>query len=136
MRTTRTAIPEELKKKVVQEYLSTDVTQRELYERYQLRGKNINAWILKFGKKSRSENPVDPKSMKKKRKSDAPESGQSSNHTPIDELERLKQENAALQAALDYERLRSEALDTMINLAEEHFHIPIRKKSGAKQSKQ
>ena len=34
---------------------------------------------------------------------------------------------------LEWEKLRSEALDTMINIAEKDLNIPIRKKPGAQQ---
>jgi transposase-like protein len=53
--------------------------------------------------------------------------------TPEERLKELEAENKRLQKALELERLRSKAFDTMINLAEETFNIPIRKKSGIKQ---
>ena len=37
-----------------------------------------------------------------------------------------------LEQQLDYEQLRTLALDTMIDIAERDLKIPIRKKSGAK----
>ena len=37
------------------------------------------------------------------------------------------------EKALELEKLRAKAYDTMINVAEETFNIPIRKKSGTKQ---
>ncbi len=45
----------------------------------------------------------------------------------------LEMENKRLQQALELEKLRSKAFDTMIDVAEETFNIPIRKKSGTKQ---
>ena len=39
-----------------------------------------------------------------------------------------------LEKALEYEKLRSLALDTMIDVAEQNLKISIRKKPGAKQS--
>lgn len=50
-----------------------------------------------------------------------------------DELKALKAENKRLQEALWLEKLRSKAFDTMIDVAEENFNIPIRKKAGIKQ---
>ena len=38
-----------------------------------------------------------------------------------------------LRKALELEKLRSKAFSTMIDLAEETFNIPVRKKSGTKQ---
>lgn len=52
--------------------------------------------------------------------------------TPEEKLQELEAENKRLQKALELEKLRSKAYDSMINLAEETFNIPIRKKSGTK----
>ena len=49
----------------------------------------------------------------------------------MSELE-MQEEISRLREALDLERLRSEAYDEMIKLAETRFNIPIRKKSGTK----
>ena len=38
-----------------------------------------------------------------------------------------------LEKALEYEKLRSLAYSTMIDIAEKEFNIPIRKKPGTKQ---
>ena len=45
-------------------------------------------------------------------------------------LRAAQAENKRLQEALELEKLRSRAYDTMIDLAEKSFNIPIRKKSG------
>jgi hypothetical protein len=50
-------------------------------------------------------------------------------------VELLQKQIAALQAAYEDEHLRSEAMSTMIDIAEKEFKIEIRKKSGAKQLK-
>ena len=39
-----------------------------------------------------------------------------------------------LEKQLEWEKLRSKALDTMINIAEKQLDIDIRKKPGTKQS--
>ena len=58
---------------------------------------------------------------------------------PKSEEQRLKEEIASLKAELrsvrkelDYQTIRGEALDEMINIAERNFNISIRKKAGAK----
>jgi septal ring factor EnvC (AmiA/AmiB activator) len=48
-------------------------------------------------------------------------------------LKEMKAENKRLQEALELEKLRSKAFDTMIDVAEANFNIPIRKKAGTKQ---
>jgi predicted RNase H-like nuclease (RuvC/YqgF family) len=47
--------------------------------------------------------------------------------------EALQQKIAALEKQLEWEKLRVEALDTMINIAEKDLNIQIRKKPGAQQ---
>ena len=44
----------------------------------------------------------------------------------------LQAEVARLQKELKHEQLRADAFDTMIDIAESKFNIPIRKKAGAK----
>ena len=51
-----------------------------------------------------------------------------------DEIRALKAENKRLKARLAEAQLAAKAYDTMIDVAEEMFHIPIRKKPGTKQS--
>ncbi len=48
-------------------------------------------------------------------------------------IEGLEARVKELERQLSDERLRSEAYDTMIDIAEETFNIPIRKKPGAEQ---
>ena len=50
-----------------------------------------------------------------------------------EELKEMKAENKRLREALELEKLRSKAFDTMIDVAGENFNIPIRKKAGTKQ---
>ncbi len=45
----------------------------------------------------------------------------------------LERENARLRKALEYEKLRSLAYNTMIDIAQRELNVDIRKKSGAKQ---
>lgn len=53
--------------------------------------------------------------------------------SPEDRVKELEAENKKLQRALELEKLRSKAYDTMINVAEKTFNISIRKKFGTKQ---
>ena len=47
--------------------------------------------------------------------------------------EALQQKIAALEKQLEWEKLRTEALNTMIDIAEKDLNISIRKKPGAQQ---
>ena len=58
---------------------------------------------------------------------------QSDQETNNEELEVLKKKVAELEEQLKYQEMRADAYDTMIDIAEKKFNIPIRKKAGAKQ---
>ena len=49
------------------------------------------------------------------------------------QTEELQQKIAALEKQLQWEKLRGDALDTMINIAEKQLDIQIRKKPGTQQ---
>lgn len=55
-----------------------------------------------------------------------------SNQDPEERIKALEAENRRLEKALALEKLRAKAYDTMIEVAEETFNIPIRKKFGTK----
>jgi hypothetical protein len=55
------------------------------------------------------------------------------NTEPVKSLQELQAENRRLRKELDMEQLRNRALNVMIDIAENQFKIPIRKKHGAKQ---
>jgi hypothetical protein len=55
--------------------------------------------------------------------------------TLFPQVTQLEAENKRLRQELEMERLRVLSLNVMIDLAEEQFKVPIRKKSGAKQLK-
>lgn len=113
-----TLYSEEFKKKVVNEVLSGDICKEEARRRYGIKGNSaILNWIRKFD----SNNQI--YTMKRKIK-----------EQPKDTV-LLNAENKRLREELELERLRVLSLNVMIDLAEEQFKVPIRKKSGAKQSK-
>ena len=55
------------------------------------------------------------------------------NKSKDEQIRELKAELKKARKEAELEKLRAHAYDTMINLAEERFNIPIRKKSGTKQ---
>jgi hypothetical protein len=59
----------------------------------------------------------------------------SENEDPHGEIARLRAKIKQLEDQLEYEKLRSEAYETMIQIAEKEFKLPIKKKFGAKQSR-
>ena len=49
------------------------------------------------------------------------------------ELKLLKQKNQKLEKALKWEELKTKVYETMVDIAEKEFDLPIRKKFGTKQ---
>ena len=113
---------DDFKYQVVQEYLSSDCSQEELLEKYSIKGhSSITNWMRKFGLKEESiKRHTFNITMKK------------GNKKSSEELT-LEAKVKELEKALEYEKLRSLALDTMIDIAEDKLKISIRKKSGTKQ---
>lgn len=87
-------------------------------------------WIAKFAEANGLKEPTD---MSKNTAKGQPEStlpeGQSSS---TDDVQVLRARIEELEKQLRYEKMRAEAYNTMIDLAEDAFKVPIRKKSGAK----
>jgi transposase len=115
-------LSDDLKLKVVQEYLSTDVSQADLKKKYGFTGDGcIGRWITKFGlSKPDKEQIIIYQSMAK-------ETGKT------DKENQLQRKVDQLEKDLEMERLRNRALEKMIDIAERDLRIPIRKKSGTKQ---
>jgi transposase len=112
---------DELKFKVVQEYMNTDVSQRELMVKFNIRGNNtIKTWMRKFGFQEPSQDQIELQRTMAKQKVKSPY-----------EME-LEAKVQKLEQQLDYEQLRTLALDTMIDIAERDLKISIRKKPGVK----
>ena len=113
---------DEFKMQVVQEYINSNFSQKELLDKYSIKGKSsILNWMRKFGLLDEPEiRQTHQISMKKGNKKGPQELA-------------LEAKVKELEKALEYEKLRSLALDTMIDVAEDMLKISIRKKSGTKQ---
>jgi len=112
---------DELKFKVVHEYMNTDVSQRELMQKFNIRGVNtIKKWMRKFDLQEPGQDQIELQRTMAKQK-----------EKTSYELE-LEAKVKKLEQQLDNEQLRTLALDTMIDIAERDLKISIRKKSGAK----
>ena len=116
---------EEFKRKVVKEYLETNISQTELRQKYNIGGKGcISYWMRNLGLSSEPKNNRRYGYKSKIMKRGKPK-------TPSEKA--LEKKLKELESQLEYEKLRSDALDKMIEIAENRFNIPIRKKPGTKQ---
>ena len=106
----------------VLDILKGTTTAEEVRRKYDITSINsVYTWIGKYvsHEKSLSLEEQTEEDMTKKSKDD--------------QIRELKAQLKQARKEAELEKLRAHAYDTMINLAEETFNIPIRKKSGTKQ---
>jgi len=121
MKTKVNKYTDDFKLMVVQDYLSTDISQSALKKKYNFGGnKNIYNWMRKFGLSKPSE---DQKELHQVMANEEQKSA----------LEQELELNIRkLEEELKREQLRTKALNVMIDIAERDLKVDIRKKSGAK----
>lgn len=116
-------IPDELKRKIVDEYLTSAKSQKELMRKYNIRTNGaIITWMRKFEISQPTQQEVELQIKME----------QEANNKTKRELE-LEARIKELEKDLDMERFRTKALNTMINIIERDLKIPVRKKFGTKQ---
>ena len=117
--------PNDLKRKIALEYLSGRFSYAVAAEEYGLKDKDVVKEFVKwYHRNYEIGNQNDAVTMAKSK----------STSSPCKEQE-LQKRIKELEAQLEYSNLKVEALETMIDIAEEQLHIDIRKKSGSQQSK-
>lgn len=124
-----TVFTEEFKKKIISEYLESDLTKREILDKYAIRSNSaIQSWMRKYG-------ISDPFGKK--------------DYLGVINLERLKKKQASpselelekralekrireLEQKLQEEQIRTEMLTRVIEIAESDYKLNIRKKPNTK----
>ena len=120
----------DIKKEAVREYLEDGVPYRALANKYGVSRSAINQWVLvhqAIHDIARSHKQV---SYDLQQKELGKKSKQVVQHLQSD----LEKKVEVLEKQLEWEKLKSHALNTMINVAERELNIDIRKKPGTKQS--
>ncbi|MBK7029322.1 MAG: hypothetical protein IPH45_08960 [Bacteroidales bacterium] len=113
---------DEFKLMVVQEYLNTNLSGRFLMKKYNFKGtNNILKLCEKFNLQEPNNQQLEIQTFMSKQKEKT---------TYEQELESKIQK---LEEQLEYEKFRTLALNTMIDVAERDLKISIRKKAGTKQ---
>ena len=121
----------DIKEQAITEYLTQGVGYRQLAKKYGVSRTTINKWVMihqgihNLAPTEKQQKYYLP-TMNNKQKNEA--AGE------VENTQELTQKIALLEKQLAWEKLRSEALDTMINIAEKQLDISIRKKSGSQQS--
>ena len=121
MERTNRKISDDFKRKVVLEVMSGELSKEGARRVYDIRGKSaVSDWISRFGGDFQwLQNPV----------ISLPAMAKDS-----ETVEQLKAKIKELQEKLELQKHKAGLFETLIEVAEEHFKIDIRKKSGAKQS--
>ena len=113
---------DEEKVPIVIEFLAGETSAEQMVEKYHIcSAQTLYAWVGKYVSQEnllslRNESPEDM-----------------ANKSKEDQIRELKAALKKAQKEAELEKLRAKAYDKMIDLAEERFNIPIRKKSGTKQ---
>jgi transposase-like protein len=119
----------DLKTQIVVEYLTQGSGFRKLAAKYGISRTAICKWVaIHHGIHN-----LPPTEKQKRYSTSSMNSLPKKSLSQEQSVEELQQKIAALEKQLESEKLRSEALDTMINIAEKDLNIPIRKKPGAQQ---
>lgn len=105
------------KEAIVAEYLTGSISYRGLEAKYGVPSRSICDWVLEYQGRKPSWKEKKRQKLEKEGKSQEPE---------------LPKEVKLLQDALKKSQLKSELLEEMLKLSEEHTGIDLRKKFGAK----
>lgn len=106
-----------IREEVLRQYAETDLSYGEIAEGNGIQVRTVEYIVRNFA----SELPNVPTMRKKK------------NEASTEDYDKLRAEIARLRKEVRQEKMRADALDTMIDVAEEMFNIPVRKKAGTKQ---
>jgi transposase-like protein len=120
----------DIKEQVIQEYLAGGTSYRKLSAKYGMSRDVINKWVMVH----QGIHNLQPNEQQQKYYISAMNSSKKKfNPEQQESLQVMQEKIALLEKQLQWEKLRADALDTMINVAEKQLDIPIRKKSGTQQ---
>ena len=119
----------DLKTQIIREYLTQGTGFRKLASKYGISRTTICKWVAIY--QGIHNLPLTEK--QKRYSTSSMNSSPKKSSTEEQSVDALQQKIAALEKQLEWEKLRYEALDTMIGIAEKDLNIPIRKKPGAQQ---
>jgi len=119
---------ETFKRQVIEEYLRTGVSKKELIVKYDIRSKGaFKSWMRQLGYEDFY---VKTSSLKVNRRINMAEGF--NDNEPEGDREALKKRIKELERLLEDERLKSEAYNRMIELTEKELKISIRKKANTR----
>jgi len=121
----------DIKTQAITEYLTKGAGYRQLAAKYGVSRTTINKWVMIH----QGIHNIPPTEKQQKYYLSAMNSKPENIAAPaFKDQQDSVQKIALLEKQLAWEKLRADALDTMINIAEKQLNISIRKKSGSQQS--
>ena len=106
------------KQKVIQEIETRQLTPAEIVRKYDVSANIIHYWLKRFGKRHL---------LKKVVRVEMP-----GEINPTDIIKQLKKEKQQLESALAQTQLKLIAAESLVEVAEKHYRIDIKKKFGTK----
>ena len=125
----RTSLRDQYYEEAVNLYVKEGLSIRGISKIIPVGKSTIAKWIANFANDYPQEAPI----MKKRSIKPAPQIEQEPRTDLPEDVKALQEEVLRLKKELRHEKMRADAYDMMIDLAEDAFKIPIRKKSGAEQ---
>ncbi len=113
---------------VIDLYVNKHLSSHRISKIVPLSKTTIMRWIANFAQDNPEVPIMSKRTVKPKKEIVEPEPRQ---ELP-DDVKALQAELARVKEELRKEKLRADAYDTMIDIAEDMFKVPIRKKAGAK----
>ena len=113
----------EFKERALSAYHNSDESVSSIAQRFGISRDTFSSWVYRRRTSSTSEKSVT-----------LPQSNSTSMKTEELSAEAMRERITALERELSIEKMRSESLSKMIEIAERALKIDIRKKTGAKQS--
>jgi len=120
----------DIKQQAIHEYLQEGVGYRTLAKKYGVSRTTINKWVMIH---QGIHNLAPTENQQKYYLPHVKNKDKNLAVSTNENIKALEQKIALLEKQLEWEKLRSEALDTMIDIAEKQLNISIKKKSGAQQ---
>jgi transposase len=120
----------DIREQAIHEYLQEGLSYRTLAKKYGVSRTTINKWVMIYQgihNLPSTEKQQKHYLSKMNDKSDNIAGGEANKQKELEE------KIALLEKQLQWEKLRVEVLDTLINVAEKQLNISIRKKPGAQQ---
>ena len=125
----QTSLRDQYYEKAVDLYYREGLSVRRIAKIIPASKTTVMRWIANFAE----DNPHIASIMKKRSIKQAPQIEQEPRADLLEDMKALQEEVLRLKKELKQEKMRADAYDMMIDLAEDAFKIPIRKKSGAEQ---